>query len=626
MKRLLCALLLGAGLIQAQPSSPFTFYIHDTSGTTPDKPLNPSYAFANTPEGSSTPVVIRAVNSSANTVYWVQAFVSNAANSAVTNANFSVTGQVIDQVLAPSGSLLFTVNFAPTIAGATTGYLRATYQIQQPLGCSFTSGTNPCQSGTVSVSTLTGTATDPQLVLSYRNSSGSAIALQPASSTPFDFGNVSTSSSVTITFILANQTANAIPTPIIKLQTTQFFSSAFRLDTSSLPALIIGNSSATFTVTFAPGQLGVTDPSTALLVGALAYPLKGTGVIVADLDALQISYTDVTPGSPSFGVRTNPQAATAIQFDQLVAGGAIGSVFNFLVTNPSSSYNPVAVSPLSVSGAGFGISGAPAAPISIAPGASITFTLTFSAAVSGMYTGSLSIGTRQFTLQGLTVISPFPALSFLLSPQPLTSQQQATLTIQLASPSAVAGHGTLSMKFVPSVANVAIDPAVIFLANNGSQLSVDLAIGAQTATYNGQSAIAFQTGTTAGTLTFTLELVNTPSYSKDFTILPATIHITSASAVRQNPNLVVTINGYDNTYSAGQLSFTFYDVSGRVIAPVTVNAATSFQQYFFTNNQAGGAFALQASFPVQGDVTQVGSVAIGLTNSIGQTNTTQTFQ
>jgi hypothetical protein len=173
---------------------------------------------------------------------------------------------------------------------------------------------------------------------------------------------------------------------------------------------------------------------------------------------------------------------------------------------------------------------------------------------------------------------------------------------------------------------VAGDPAVMFLANSGQTLSVDLAIGAQTATYKGQSAIAFQTGTTAGTLTFTVEFVNTAPYSQSFTIAPATIHITSATAVRQNPNLVVTINGYDNTYSAGQLSFTFYDLTGKVIAPVTVNAATSFQQYFFTNNQAGGAFALQASFPVQGDVTQVGSVAIALTNSAGQTNTTQTFQ
>ena len=79
MKRLLCALLLGVGLTQAQTPSPLTFYVHDTSGATPDTPLNSSYAFANTPQGSSTPLVIKAVNTSASTIYWVQAFVSNAA-------------------------------------------------------------------------------------------------------------------------------------------------------------------------------------------------------------------------------------------------------------------------------------------------------------------------------------------------------------------------------------------------------------------------------------------------------------------------------------------------------------------------------------------------------------------
>ena len=620
MKRLLCALWLGGGLLQAQT---LAFYVHDTRGVTPDTPLNSPYAFANTPAGSSTSIVIRAVNSSANTIYWVNAFVADAASSFTTNSNFSITGQVVSTPIAPSGSLLFTINFSPTTLGSTTGYLRATYQIQQG-SCSFTSGTNPCPSSTATVSTLTGAGTDPQLVLSYQPASGSPVILQPSSNTPFDFGNVSTSSSAIVTFVLANRTAGAIATPTIKLQTTQFFASAFRLDTSALPGSIAGNSSATFTVTFAPGQLGVTDPSTALIVGALTYPLKGTGIIVTDIDALDISYTDVTTGSPSFGKITRPQAATAIQFDQLVAGGATSSVLNFVVTNPASSYNAVAVSPLRVSGAGFGISGAPAAPISVAPGSSITFTLTFSAAASGAYTGSLSIGTRQFVLQGLTVISPFPSFSLQLS-APLTSQQQANLSIQFSAPAAIAGTGTLTMKFTPSVANVTDDPAIAFLATNGRQLNIDLAAGSQTATYKGQSAIGFQTGTTAGTLTFTVEFVNTAPYSQSFTIATATVHITSATAVRQNPNLVVTINGYDNTYSAGQLSFTFYDLAGKVIAPINVNAATSFQQYFFTNNTAGGAFALQASFPVQGDVTQVGSVAIGLSNSLGPTTTTQTF-
>jgi hypothetical protein len=564
------------------------------------------------------------VNSSANTVYWVNAFVADSASSFVVNNNFSITGQFVNTPLAPSGSIIFTINFAPTTLGAKTGYLRATYQVQQG-SCSFTSGTHPCPSSTATASTLTGAGTDPQLVLSYQPSTGNAVVLQPSSSTPFDFGNVSTSSSATVTFILSNRTAGSLATPAIKLQTTQFFASAFRLDTSALPGSIAGNSSATFTVSFAPGQLGVTDPSTALIVGTLSYPLKGTGIVVADIDALDISYTDITSGSPSFGKITRPQPATPIQFDQLVAGGATSSVLNFVVTNPTSSYNAVAVSPLRVSGAGFGILDAPTAPINIAPGSSVTFKLTFSAAASGTYTGSLSIGTRQFVLQGLTAVSPFPSFSLQLS-APLTSQQQASLSIQFSAPAAIAAIGTLTMKFTPSVANVADDPAIAFLATNGRQLNIDLAVGSQTATYKGQSAIAFQTGTTAGTLTFTVEFVNTAPYSQSFTISPATVHITSATAVRQNPNLVVTINGYDNTYSAGQLSFTFYDLAGKVIAPITVNAATSFQQYFFTNNTAGGAFTLQASFPVQGDVTQVGSVAIGLSNSLGPTNTTQTFQ
>jgi hypothetical protein len=92
---------------------------------------------------------------------------------------------------------------------------------------------------------------------------------------------------------------------------------------------------------------------------------------------------------------------------------------------------------------------------------------------------------------------------------------------------------------------------------------------------------------------------------------------------------VVTLTGYDNTYSTGQFSFTFYDTSGKVLTPngIPVNAVSSFQQYFFSSdNQAGGAFRMQASFPVNGDVTQVGSVAVNISNSAGPSSVNQTFQ
>jgi hypothetical protein len=122
---------------------------------------------------------------------------------------------------------------------------------------------------------------------------------------------------------------------------------------------------------------------------------------------------------------------------------------------------------------------------------------------------------------------------------------------------------------------------------------------------------------------------NKAPFTKSFAIVPEQIRITSSKAIRQAPNLVLTFNGYDNTYSAGKLSFTFYDTNGHLISPspVTVNAASDFHQYFFGTNDVGGVFSMQARFPVlNGDAAQVGSVGVTLTNSVGSTTLTQTFQ
>jgi len=137
----------------------------------------------------------------------------------------------------------------------------------------------------------------------------------------------------------------------------------------------------------------------------------------------------------------------------------------------------------------------------------------------------------------------------------------------------------------------------------------------------------FQTGTTAGTITITATGLENQTQTWSFDILPSKVQITSINAQQQASNVVVTIDGYDNTYSAGQLSFTFYNTSGQVISPgaIVVNAASNFKQYFFNNNQGGGVFALQASFPVNGDVTQIGSVTASISNNVGSTSTTQSF-
>lgn len=613
-------LFLAAVFCAAIPAQTLTFYIHDTTNATPDQALSSTYQFANTAEGGSTSVTLKATNSSSSAVFISAIYVGDAANSSGANPNFTVTGAGQSITLAPQASMYFKVNFTPASMGALVGYLQAAYQTQQN-GCSFTSQ-NPatqCPSATDSVATLQGTATAPQLLLSYATSSGN-VPMQPNAGLAVNFGNVSTSATSSITFTLANVSLSAATVPSVSLQTQIYASSAFSLDTSKLPATLAAGASATFTVTFAPGQTGLVTAT--LLVGTLTYPIQGTGIVLATIDALQISYVDQT------GVRTLPQAATPISFGQLVAGTNVTTVLTFTVTNPSTSYDAVDVPAVTVSGTGFSLSGAPAGPTSIAPGSYISFKVTFTPGPSGNYTGTLAIGSRQFSLTGQSVASPLPSMYFQVSANPLVSQQQVNVTLQLGSASTIPAIGQLTMQFTPSVSGVSDDPAVLFLATSGRQLQVSVAAGAQTAIFNNQSAIAFQTGTTAGTITFTVSFPNTAPYIQSFQISPAQLQITSATAMRQAPNLVVTLNGFDNTYSAGKLSFTFYDTSGHAITPngIAVDATSNFHQYFFTNNQAGGAFALQASFPVAGDATQVGSVAVTLTNSAGTASTTQNFQ
>jgi hypothetical protein len=620
MRALLIALFCCSSFAAQSPS----FFITDATGSNIVGPLPSAYQFADTPEYGTTPLVMRVTNPSPSAMAIDQIFVAVASGSTVQSPDFTVTGLFIGKVLPPASSNFedFTVSFSPVATGAISGVFRVAYEVQQN-GCVLgsTNSATGCSVAIADVSLLQGNGTAPQLVSSYSGPNGSGV-LQPNTSSPqLNFGNVSTSATASFTITLANQSGATVNTPAISIQSQVFGSTAFALNTAGLPSTIPANSSAAFSVIFAPGQTGLA--SAILLIGSNSYPLAGTGIVVGDLDALQISYVDQT------GVRGLPQAATPINFGQITSGTSGSATLTFTLTNPPISLDAITVPNLTVSGAGFTLTGAPGTPFSIQPGQSISFQITFSGSTKGTYTGTLAIGGRQFSLIGQSVSSPLPDVSLSLDEEPLTSQHQVHLSIQLASPSPVSAIGELSMQFTSSVKGIADDSAIFFVATSGRQLQVTVAKGAQTATFNGETTLTFQTGTTAGTIAFTLTFPDKAPFTKSFTIAPERIQITSAKAVRQSPNLVVTLSGYDNTYSAGSLSFTFYDTSGDVIPPsaLTVNAASDFHQYFFGPSDVGGAFSVQASFPVlNGNTTQVGSVAVNLANTVGSTSTHQSFQ
>jgi len=98
---------------------------------------------------------------------------------------------------------------------------------------------------------------------------------------------------------------------------------------------------------------------------------------------------------------------------------------------------------------------------------------------------------------------------------------------------------------------------------------------------------------------------------------PAVIYCTTT-------NIELQINGWDNTRSASQLVFTFFNSSGATIAPgnIAVNAASAFQGYF-PGSDLGGVFGLTAFFPVTGDADDVVAAVVQLTNSAGAAQTDQ---
>jgi hypothetical protein len=109
------------------------------------------------------------------------------------------------------------------------------------------------------------------------------------------------------------------------------------------------------------------------------------------------------------------------------------------------------------------------------------------------------------------------------------------------------------------------------------------------------------------------------------TILPTSIGITLVQGVRSAAGVEVRVTGFDNTRTAGPLTFTFFDAAGNAVAPgaIHADAAPGFASYF-QNSGLGGVFLLTADFPVTGDPSQVGAFQVQIANSAGTAPTART--
>jgi hypothetical protein len=293
----------------------------------------------------------------------------------------------------------------------------------------------------------------------------------------------------------------------------------------------------------------------------------------------------------------------------------------FVLSNSAAA--SVTVASIVVSGSGFSGPIGLTTPVQIGSGQSVPFQIKFTPQSGTLYQGTLTVDGRTFALTGQGLNPLLPGASIVFASTVGASAQQNSITIPLATASQVSGTGLLTMAFEPSISGVTDDAAVQFLSGPLRTATVSIAAGATAATIGGQSSMAFQTGTTAGTLTLTLTLPNTTQQAT-LIIPPAPINIDSATAVRLFGSLNVAFSGFDNTYTASQLAFTFYDITGKALpqGAINVDATADFQQYFSTT-VAGGSFQVLAEFPVSGNEAEIGWVTVQITNSLGTTTAQQ---
>ncbi len=348
--------------------------------------------------------------------------------AAVTGAGFSTSGLNLPVTLIPGQSTSFSVVFAPQSAGSASGNLA-----------------------------FTDNGSDSALSVAL---SGTAVAAGSLSATPtsFSFGNLQVGTNQTQTETLKNTGGDSLT-----ISQATVSGAGFSYTGLSLPLTLAANQSTTFGVVFAPTVAGASSGSLSLTISGSSttvdFALSGTGVTPATLAA--------TPASLTFTNVTVGQNSTQT-----------GTVKNTGGENAT-------ISQATVAGTGFSISGI-STPVTLAPGQSASFTVTFAPQSTGSFPGSVVIGSNASN----------PTLSIGLTGSAVTPTP-GTLTVSSVNVgSVVVGtSGTQTGTLSASGASVSVS-SVSLSGANGSEFSI--------------SGITFPvTVTTAQPVTFTVKF--TPS-------------------------------------------------------------------------------------------------------------------
>lgn len=385
----------------------------------------------------------------------------------------------------------------------------------------------------------------------------------------------------------------------------------FALAPVQLPVVILAHSTSAqallLTVHFTPATTA--GYSANLQVNSVAVILVGSGVM-----------------APTVASVSGCSAGPPFNFGNVQATFSTSCTFSLQNLNPQA----ITVASIAINGLGFTGPYGVTAPLTLDAGTSVSFSVNFTPPAALVYTGSISIGTQSFALRGTGQPPPLPTPALQFGSGAAASAQQRVLTMTIPGGSPIAATGLVNIAFTPATPAVKDDSQIAFLANGSRSIPFSVSAGATQVLLSGQGSAVFQTGTTEGTLTFAV--TTTAAMAGDPTtklaIPGASVIIDSSVASKARLGFLdITITGADNTYSAGAMSFSFFDTSGKAIGG-TLNADfTSAFRTYFAGQTAGSGFKILVSFPVSGSAAPIGSVTLSMTNAAGIASTgSLTFQ
>jgi hypothetical protein len=359
-----------------------------------------------------------------------------------------------------------------------------------------------------------------------------------------------------------------------------------------------GSASYTFTatglppgVTLAPNGLFSGTPTTAGTYSVVVTATDATGLTASATFSVSIAGKLVVSGATLSAV-----LGTAINSVQLTATGG----------TPPYQWQSATLPP--------GLSLALNGTLSGTPTSAGTFSFTVYVVDNS---GALSNGTVQLTV-GLPT-APAAAITGLPATNPPATQP--FLQVTLANPYPVTVTANLTLTFAP--ASGADDPSIQF-STGGRTAQIVIPAGSTT----GLSNLGIQTGTVAGTITISAQLlagtVNvTPVPAPTISIIVSAGPpvITSVSAARTSTGFTVMVTGYasNRDVDSGLYQFSASEGASLLTSQVSTAITPLFTTWYGSSSSApfGSQFTLTQPFTVSGSTSSILSVIVTLTNALG---------